>query len=442
MARARTVIVCGVCLFAATPAAWSACRFQNDEIVNPFEAGCGDVMLTYTESDNTGTNIALGYPVPIPDRFADARRRLPHLRQPVRAPPIAADMHDEVAGQIVGQTVAGRDIWAYRARRCRHADRGGLCRGRGAGQRRHSRARMADAGSGDRADRGDDRRQGGRRLRAVPRSRISRPCSAGEQRRRFPADPAVRRSHDRGSRAAARRADAAQEHAQPADPGRDRRGPGDGRRQLLGHRPQPQFAPMVLRKAGPAAAAERDQPHLSRDIARHRARDRSAAVRGDACAGGAAAALQRHALLWPGLLRPDHRQRATQQHHRAACRADARRLDARLWLRSGSRWFAGDRHHRRLLRFYAFGAELDLGARAGERRTGLRRPRDARPQRLRAARRRGGADARGRRADVPARLLSPGRASRGARRADPRSGQRPGRLRRPRGSRLPPSRAH
>ena len=51
MARTRTVIVCGVCVLAAAPAAWGACRFQNDEIVNPFEAGCGDVMLTYTESD-------------------------------------------------------------------------------------------------------------------------------------------------------------------------------------------------------------------------------------------------------------------------------------------------------------------------------------------------------------------------------------------------------
>ena len=66
MARARTLIVCGACLLGGAPAAWGACQFQNDEIVNPFEPGCGDVLLTYTETDNTGNNIALGYPVPIP----------------------------------------------------------------------------------------------------------------------------------------------------------------------------------------------------------------------------------------------------------------------------------------------------------------------------------------------------------------------------------------
>jgi hypothetical protein len=113
MARARTVIVCGVCLLAATPAAWSACRFQNDEIVNPFEAGCGDVILTYTESDNTGNNIALGYPVPIP---VDSLTPVDGFRtyDSLFARHQSLDMLEEVDGQIVGQTVAGENIWAYR----------------------------------------------------------------------------------------------------------------------------------------------------------------------------------------------------------------------------------------------------------------------------------------------------------------------------------------
>ena len=73
MARGRWLTVCGACLLGAAPAAWGVCQFQNDEIVNPFEPGCGDVMLTYTETDNTGNHIALGYPVPIPVDSLNAR---------------------------------------------------------------------------------------------------------------------------------------------------------------------------------------------------------------------------------------------------------------------------------------------------------------------------------------------------------------------------------
>ena len=54
-------------VLAAAPITQAACVIgTNDEIVNPFEPGCGDVVLTYTESDNTGNNIALGFPVPLP----------------------------------------------------------------------------------------------------------------------------------------------------------------------------------------------------------------------------------------------------------------------------------------------------------------------------------------------------------------------------------------
>ena len=51
---------------AALPAA-AECEFNDDgEITNPFEPGCGDVLFTYTEDDNTGTDIALGYAPPLP----------------------------------------------------------------------------------------------------------------------------------------------------------------------------------------------------------------------------------------------------------------------------------------------------------------------------------------------------------------------------------------
>jgi hypothetical protein len=70
-------------------------------------------MLRYTESDNTGNSIAIGYPVPAPvasltpvDGFRDYSSLFARHQS-------VMILHDEVAGQIVGQTVSGRDIWAY-----------------------------------------------------------------------------------------------------------------------------------------------------------------------------------------------------------------------------------------------------------------------------------------------------------------------------------------
>jgi len=104
---------CVVAMLLAAPFADAVCRFQDNEIVNPFEPGCGDVMLTYTANDNTGDNVALGYPVPIPIASltpVDGFRTYDSLFQ--RHQSLLA-LHDEVAGEVVGQTVAGRDIWAY-----------------------------------------------------------------------------------------------------------------------------------------------------------------------------------------------------------------------------------------------------------------------------------------------------------------------------------------
>jgi Zinc carboxypeptidase len=112
---ARAVIRAGpiLALLVGVHSVHAACVIVSGEITNPFEPGCGDVILTYTESDNTGANIALGFPVPAPiasltpvDGFRDYASLFARHQSLLAT-------HDEVAGQIVGQTVAGRDIWAY-----------------------------------------------------------------------------------------------------------------------------------------------------------------------------------------------------------------------------------------------------------------------------------------------------------------------------------------
>lgn len=114
MARAVAAAALAAIALHAAPASEAACAIDAaGEITNPFAPGCGDVMLTYAEVDNTGNNVALGFPVPFPvasltpvDGFRDYASLFARHQS-------LATLHDEVAGQIVGQTVAGRDIWAY-----------------------------------------------------------------------------------------------------------------------------------------------------------------------------------------------------------------------------------------------------------------------------------------------------------------------------------------
>lgn len=113
MARAVSrAVLASFALLAARSEA--ACTIDAaGEITNPFAPGCGDVMLTYTENDNSGNNVALGFPVPFPIASltpVDGFRDYPSLFARHQS---LATLHDEVAGQVVGQTVAGRDIWAY-----------------------------------------------------------------------------------------------------------------------------------------------------------------------------------------------------------------------------------------------------------------------------------------------------------------------------------------
>jgi hypothetical protein len=114
MAATLTRAAVAALLLAAAPGAGAACIFdQNGEITNPFAAGCGDLQFTYTQADNIGFNIALGYPPPVPvasltpvDGFRDYASLFARHQS-------LMTLHDEVAGQAVGQTVAGRAIWAY-----------------------------------------------------------------------------------------------------------------------------------------------------------------------------------------------------------------------------------------------------------------------------------------------------------------------------------------
>jgi hypothetical protein len=100
-------------LAAALPAA-ADCVFDSDgEISNPFEAGCGDVQFTYTENDNAGTNIALGYSPPAPVASMTPVAGFREYGSLFARHQSLLALNDEVDGAVVGETLAGREIWAY-----------------------------------------------------------------------------------------------------------------------------------------------------------------------------------------------------------------------------------------------------------------------------------------------------------------------------------------
>jgi hypothetical protein len=111
-ALSRAVAVALLC-GAGQPAGADCIIDANGEITNPFAAGCGDVIFTYTANNNAGTNIALGYAPPVPvasltpvTGFRDYASLFARHQE-------LLTLNDEVAGEVVGQTLAGRDIWAY-----------------------------------------------------------------------------------------------------------------------------------------------------------------------------------------------------------------------------------------------------------------------------------------------------------------------------------------
>ncbi len=114
MARSLSRAVCIALLCSATPLAAADCVIDaNGEITNPFEPGCGDVVFTYTENDNLGTNIALGYPPPAPVASMTAVAGFRDYASLFAQHQALLTLNDEVDGEVVGTTLAGREIWAY-----------------------------------------------------------------------------------------------------------------------------------------------------------------------------------------------------------------------------------------------------------------------------------------------------------------------------------------
>ena len=106
-------LLAALLLGAALPAA-AVCEFDNDgEITNPFAPGCGDVLFTYTDNDNSGTNIALGYAPPVPVASMTPVAGFREYASLFAQHQSLFALNDEVNGEVVGETLAGREIWAY-----------------------------------------------------------------------------------------------------------------------------------------------------------------------------------------------------------------------------------------------------------------------------------------------------------------------------------------
>lgn len=92
----------------------AVCTFdQSGTISNPQDPACRDTQFVYTENDNSGNNVALGYPPPMPVNSltaVDGFRTYDALfarHQDLMLTTASVD------GSVVGQTAKGRDIWAY-----------------------------------------------------------------------------------------------------------------------------------------------------------------------------------------------------------------------------------------------------------------------------------------------------------------------------------------
>jgi len=99
--------------FFATTQVQAQCQLSNADILNASDPACAGRMLTYTETTVGEDLIPLGYTVPIPvssltpvDGFRTYDSLL-SLHQDL------ALTDDNVRADRVGNTVAGRDIWAY-----------------------------------------------------------------------------------------------------------------------------------------------------------------------------------------------------------------------------------------------------------------------------------------------------------------------------------------
>ncbi len=114
-ARLTLAVMCFSLVAGAPGAGLAACLFDDfGDITNPNDPSCRDVQLRYTRDDDSGNNIALGYDVPRPIESmtaVDGYRSYQALHERHQALDVSSN---GVTGIIVGTTVAGRDIWAYR----------------------------------------------------------------------------------------------------------------------------------------------------------------------------------------------------------------------------------------------------------------------------------------------------------------------------------------
>ena len=114
MARSLSRAVGLALLLGAAAPAFAACVIDaSGEITNPFAPGCGNVIFTYTENDNLGTNIALGYRPPVPVASLTPVAGFREYGSLFAQHQALLTLNDEVDGEVVGRTLAGRDIWAY-----------------------------------------------------------------------------------------------------------------------------------------------------------------------------------------------------------------------------------------------------------------------------------------------------------------------------------------
>lgn len=116
MAALKRLAVCIALALAAIGDAAAQCIIDNGEITNPTAPGCGDRQLTFAESNPTNDPdvVALGYPMPVPvaspapvDGFRGYASLLAGHQDMMLN-------QAEVIGTVIGQTLAGEDIWAYR----------------------------------------------------------------------------------------------------------------------------------------------------------------------------------------------------------------------------------------------------------------------------------------------------------------------------------------
>jgi zinc carboxypeptidase len=112
----RRMMRASLLLLLAVPGTASAvCQFHPTEpatFLNPTDPDCNQIF-TYTESNNSGQNLALGYPVPMTVASQTAVAGFRDYASLFARHQDLMMTNAGMRGQVLGQTLAGRDIWIY-----------------------------------------------------------------------------------------------------------------------------------------------------------------------------------------------------------------------------------------------------------------------------------------------------------------------------------------